>query len=85
MKSFDVTISDPVGIHAKPAGLLVKEASKYRSTVTVRKGRRTADAGKLMTLLSLGALRGDRLRVEVDGPDEEAAAAAVESIFRNWL
>ena len=85
MKSFDVTISDPVGIHAKPAGLLVKEASKYRSSVTVRKGRRTADAGKLMTLLSLGALRGDKLRVEVDGPDEEAAAAAVESIFRYWL
>lgn len=53
MKKFNYVIKDEIGIHARPAGLLVKEAKKYESTITIRKGEKTAEAKKLMALISL--------------------------------
>lgn len=52
MKSFNYVITDEVGIHARPAGILVKEAKKYASTVTIVKGGKKADATRLMALMS---------------------------------
>ena len=54
MKSFEYTITDPVGIHARPAGILVKEIKKYASTVTVIKGEKSVNALKLMALMGMG-------------------------------
>ena len=51
MKSFQYTITDEVGIHARPAGMLVKEAKKYASEVIIRCGGKQADARKLMVLM----------------------------------
>ena len=82
MKSFNYVITDEVGIHARPAGLLVKEAKKYESTVTIVKGDRKADARKLMMLMSLGVKCGEEITVEAEGPDEDAAAAGLEKFFR---
>lgn len=48
MKNFSYVITDEVGIHARPAGLLVKEAKKYQSKITVDKGGKKAEATKLM-------------------------------------
>ena len=53
MKSFKYTITDPVGIHARPAGILVKEAQKYESSISISKFSGSADAKKLMALMSL--------------------------------
>ena len=53
MKTFEYTITDPVGIHARPAGELVKEAKKYEDTITVTKGDKSAEAKRLMSLLGL--------------------------------
>lgn len=47
MKSFDYTITDEAGIHARPAGLLVKEAKKYQSKIVVKMGSKAAEATKL--------------------------------------
>lgn len=85
MKSFNYVITDEVGIHARPAGLLVKEAKKYESTVTIVKGDRKADASKLMMLMSLGVKCGEEITVEVEGPDEDAAAAGMEKFFEETL
>ena len=44
MKSFEYTITDPVGLHARPAGVLAKEAKKYTSIISITKGEKTVDA-----------------------------------------
>ena len=82
MKSFEYTITDPVGIHARPAGVLVKEIKKYGSTVTVRKGEKAVNALKLMALMGMGIKQGDTIRVDVEGADEENAAAEIEAFFK---
>lgn len=82
MKSFEYTITDPVGIHARPAGLLVKEVKKYTSTVTVTKGDKSVNALKLMALMGMGIKQGDTVTVSIDGADEETAAAAIEAFFK---
>ena len=82
MKSFEYTITDPVGIHARPAGVLVKEIKKYASTVTVIKGEKEVNALKLMALMGMGIKQGDTVKVTIDGADEDAAAAAIEEFFK---
>ena len=82
MKSFEYTITDPVGIHARPAGVLVKEIKKYASTITVKKGDKAVNALKLMALMGMGIKQGDTVTVEVEGPDEATAAAEVEAFFK---
>ena len=83
MKSFEYTITDPVGIHARPAGLLVKEIKKYAgSTVTVNKGDKSVNALKLMALMGMGIKQGDAVTVRVEGGEEEAVAAAIETFFK---
>ena len=83
MKSFDYVITDPVGIHARPAGILVKEIKKYASAVTVKKGDKEVNALKLMALMGMGIKQGDTVTVTIDGADEDAAAAAIEDFFKN--
>lgn len=83
MKSFEYTITDPVGIHARPAGILVKEIKKYASAVTVNKGEKSVNALKLMALMGMGIKQGETIRVDVDGADENEAAAAIEAFFKS--
>ena len=86
MKSFDYVITDPVGIHARPAGILVKEIKKFAgSTVTITKGEKSVNALKLMALMGMGIKQGDTVKVTVDGADEENAAAAIEAFFKSNL
>ena len=85
MKTFESTTPDPVGIHARPAGVLVKEIKKYASTVTVAKGEKSVNALKLMALMGMGIKQGDTVTVAVEGGDEEAVAAAIEDFFKNNL
>ena len=67
MQSFTYTITEPVGIHARPAGLLVKEIKNYQSTVTVTKGDKSVNALKLMALMGMGIKCGDTVTVTVEG------------------
>lgn len=84
MKQFQYTITDPVGIHARPAGILAKFAKTLDSTVTISKagGSKSAEAKKLMALMSLGVKTGETITVTVEGGDEEANAAAMEKFCR---
>ena len=86
MKSFEYTITDPVGIHARPAGLLVKEMKKYTGcTITISKDGNSVNALKLMALMQMGVKQGDTITVSVEGEDEETAAAAIEEYFKENL
>ena len=81
MKSFEYTIKDELGIHARPAGMLVKEAKKYQSKITITKEGKTAEASKLMAVMSLGVKCGQTVQIGVEGGDEEAAAAGIQAFF----
>ena len=86
MKQFTYTITDPVGIHARPAGLLAKAAKGLDSTVTVAKSDgKSAAATKLMALMGLGIKTGETITVTVEGGSEEANAAAMEQFFKDNL
>ncbi len=82
MVSFNYTITDEVGIHARPAGLLVKEAKAYGDTVTITNKGKSADAKKLMALLALGVKQGEEVVVEVEGDTEAETAAKLEEFFK---
>ena len=82
MKEFKYTIKDEIGIHARPAGLLVKEAGKFESKITVSKDGKSAEAKKLFGIMGLGVKCGDKVTVTAEGADEEAAAAAIEEFFK---
>ncbi|MCR4689089.1 MAG: HPr family phosphocarrier protein [Saccharofermentans sp.] len=85
MKTFDYTITDEVGIHARPAGVLVKEAKNYASKITICKGEKKAEATKLMMIMSLGVKKGDTITVTVEGDDEDVCAPAIENFFKENL
>lgn len=86
MKQFTYTIQDHVGIHARPAGMLAKEAKALDSVVTVEKADgKSAAATKLMAVMSLGVKCGDTVTVKVEGGDEAANAAAMEAFFKENL
>ena len=85
MKEFKYVITDKGGIHARPAGLLVKEAKKFESECTITKDGKTKKLTQLMMLMSLGVKQGDIVTVTAEGADEEAAAAALKEFFENNL
>lgn len=85
MRTFSYTITDEIGIHARPAGLLVKEAKKYSSKITVGIGGKRAEATKLMAIMSLGVKNGQTVEVSVDGEDEEIAFENVRIFFEENL
>lgn len=85
MRQFTYTITDPVGIHARPAGLLVKQVKAYESTITIGKGEKEANALKLMALMGLCVKKDDTVTVKVEGPDEEKAAAELEAWMQDNL
>jgi phosphocarrier protein len=83
MKSFDYTITDEIGIHARPAGILVKEAKNYQSTITLTTAAgKSADVRKLMALMALAVKHGDTVTISAEGADEDTAIAAMEEFFK---
>lgn len=86
MQQFNYVINDPLGLHARPAGLLAKMAKPYADTViTVTKGDKTVKASQLMKLMSLAAKNGDEVVVAAEGPQEEEAIAALKAFFQENL
>ena len=82
MKEFTYTIKEPVGIHARPAGMLAKEAKSCQSTVTiVDKNGKSVDATRLMALMGMGVKQGDTVTIKVEGDDEAACAEAIQKFL----
>ena len=85
MKQFDYTITDALGIHARPAGLLAKEAKQFQSVCTITKGDVTKKLTQLMMLMSMGIKCGDVVTIKAEGADEDAAIAALEAFLKENL
>jgi len=85
MPAIELTINNAVGLHARPASLFVQEANKFTSDITVSLGETEADAKSILDLLLLGANQGCTITVRAEGPDAEAALAALQSLHaRNF-
>lgn len=81
MPSFTHTITDEVGLHARPAALFVRAAAGFEATVTVARDDRTADAKSLLEVLQLEAGKGAVVTVTAEGPDADAALAALREVL----
>ena len=81
MKEIKHVINDPLGMHARPAGMLVKAVAPFASKITVNAPTGSADAKRLMALMRLAAKQGMELTVTIEGPDEEKAAAELQAFL----
>jgi phosphotransferase system HPr (HPr) family protein len=72
-----LTVIDPAGLHARPAAQFVRTASRFESRITIRAGERTADAKSLIALLGLTIRPQSQVTLAADGPDADAALAAL--------
>ncbi len=85
MKSFNYTIKDPSGIHARPAGLLVKTVKALDSQVTIEKDGKSVAADRLLSVMGLGIRCGDTVTVTVTDGDEVANTQTLRDFFESNL
>ena len=85
MKSFSYTVKDELGIHARPAGMLVKEVKNFQSKVTLEKDGKSVDASRLMAVMGMGVKKNQTVTVTVEGDDEGAACDAIKEFFETNL
>ncbi|MBQ8514079.1 MAG: HPr family phosphocarrier protein [Ruminococcus sp.] len=85
MRTFEYTIQDELGIHARPAGKLAKTAKALDSEITITKGGKTVGAAKLMALMGLGVKCGDTITVSITGGNEEASEKTMKEFLEGNL
>ncbi len=85
MKEFTYTVKDKVGIHARPAGMLVKLVKEYSSDVYIEKGDKRIKADRLIAVMNMGIKQGDTVTIAIEGADEEEAYKALYSFFESNL
>lgn len=85
MEMFRYVIKDELGIHARPAGLLVKEASSFPGTVKIAAGGKEVDAKRILGIMSLGVKQGCEVTVTVDGDGEAEMAKKLQKFFQDNL
>lgn len=85
MKSFSYTVKDELGIHARPAGMLVKEVKNFQSKVTLEKDGKSVDASRLMAVMGMGVKKNQTVTAKVEGDDEGAACDAIKAFFETNL
>ena len=85
MKEFKYVITDPEGIHARPAGILVKQAAGYESAIKIAKGEKSADAKRIFGVMGLGVKTGEEVTVSAEGADEDEAITELEAFFKENL
>ncbi len=85
MASFTHVIKDEQGIHARPAGLLVKGLQGFSSQIFIQKGEKKADGKKLFAVMALAAKKGDEIVFSAEGDDAEQACAMAKDFLEQNL
>ena len=85
MKTFSYTVKDELGLHARPAGMLVKEVKNFQSKVTLERDGKSVDASRLMAVMGMGVKKDQTVTVTVEGNDEDAACEALKAFFKSNL
>ncbi len=81
MIKFEFTVKDPLGIHARPAGLIAKKSREFESEILLILQGKAVSASKLLSLMGLGVKQGDTLEIRVSGADEKEAAEAMRTFL----
>lgn len=81
MQEIKYVIKDKMGIHARPAGLFVKEAASYPCQITIATDNNKVDAKRILGVMSLGVKYGQEITVQCDGEKETEAAEAMRSFL----
>ncbi len=85
MKEFTYTITDPEGIHARPAGELVKVAKEFSCKVTLTKDGKSGDCKKIFGIMGLAVKKGNEVVMSFDGEDEDAAYEKISAFMKENL
>ena len=85
MQTFEYKITDEVGLHERPAGLLVKCAKQYKSDIKVEYNGKSASAKALMAIMAMGIMKDAVVTVSVDGEDEQEAFDGVKKFMEENL
>ena len=81
MKTFTYIIKDKEGIHARPAGIIVAEAKKYSSSISITNKGKKADLKRIFGVMGLCVKSNEEVLVEIDGSDEELAYTKLKELF----
>lgn len=79
----EVTVSNQVGLHARPATFFIQKANEFKSSIWVEKDERRVNAKSLLGVLSLGVVKGTTINLIADGVDEKEAVDALVELFNN--
>ena len=85
MVSFTYVIKDKLGIRARPGLLLVQEAGKLTSNITINKGAKSGDAKRMFCVMNLAVKQGDQITVQVEGENEAADAEVMKNFLEHNL
>jgi phosphocarrier protein HPr len=85
MEKINYVITSEAGLHARPAGILVKEARKYKSSIIVNCGDKSADCKKLFSLMELIVKKGNNITLMIEGSDEQIAAVELAEFLKKNL
>ena len=83
MQQKTLLIENSVGLHARPAALMVQAAKKFNSTIELRKGVKKANAKSITSIMQLAVKCGEEVEVIIEGSDEEEAMAYIEQLVKN--
>lgn len=83
MRESLLTVVNETGLHSRPADLFVRTAKLYGCTITLFNGARSADAKNIIKVILLNVKQNDQVRVQADGPDEEAAIADLTRLVQS--
>ena len=81
MVELEVSVASELGLHARPAGEFVALAGRFQAEVSVARGKEWVSGRSVLSLLSLAARQGTRLRIRAEGPDAAEAADALRSLL----
>lgn len=79
----EITITNKNGMHARPAAQFVKLASQFKSEILVEKDDEQVNGKSIMGLMMLAAAKGEKIKVSVQGADQDAAMTAIETLVRS--
>jgi phosphocarrier protein len=85
MQSFTYVIRDEIGMHARPAGLLAKQAKGFASSCKIHAGEKSADLTRLFQVMGLGIRQGTQVVVTAEGPDESEAIESLKKVLEKNL
>lgn len=85
MKEFNFKVKDELGIHARPAGKLVKTAAEFKSEITIECREKTGDAKRIFAVMGLGVRCGDEITFRIEGSDEDEAREKILAFLEENL